>query len=146
MTRLHHTNIRVADPAQSLAFYRAIGLQHVGTAALAPGYTLLYLAGGASGEPTIELVVNDTGGPDYDRSPGAGHIGIEVDNVGEVLVALGEFGVQPEGPPSHPASRSDLNPVAFVRDPDGIRVELLQAPWVVPTDQVPDALAWAVES
>jgi lactoylglutathione lyase len=144
VARLHHTNIRVADPERSLAFYRAIGLRHVGTAALAPGYTLLYMAGDAGGEPTIELVANDTDDPAYDRSPGANHIGIEVEDLDRVLAELAAIGVEPEGPPSHPAGRTDLNPVAFVRDPDGVRVELLLAPWKTPRDEVPAPLTDAV--
>ena len=144
MARLHHANIRVADPARSVAFYRAVGLQHTGTAALAPGYTLLYMASAPGDEPTVELVVNDTDDPGYDRNPGAGHIGIEVDDVHDVLTTLAALGVEPEGPPTHPAGRMDLNPVAFVRDPDGVRVELLQAPWTVPADEVPTSLSKSI--
>jgi lactoylglutathione lyase len=144
VARLHHTNIRVLEAKRSIEFYRAIGLQHVGTAALAPGYTLLFLASAPGDEPTIELVVNDTDDAGYDRSPGAGHVGLEVEDLNEVLSALARLGVEPEGPPSHPVGRTDLNPVAFVRDPDGVRVELLQAPWSVPQDEVPDGLVDAV--
>jgi len=144
VARLHHANIRILDAKRSITFYRAIGLQHVGTAALAPGYTLLYLASAHGDEPTIELVVNDTDDPDYDRSSGAGHVGLEVEDLDQVLSALAALGVEPEGPPSHPAGRTDLNPVAFVRDPDGVRVELVQAPWRVPHDEVPDVLVEAV--
>jgi lactoylglutathione lyase len=136
MARLHHTNIRVSDPGRSLRFYRALGLHHVGTAALAPGYTLLYLGGGG-GSATVELVVNDTDDPTYDRAPGSGHIGVEVDDLDATLIALCGLGVTPEAPPAAPLGRTDFNPVAFVRDPDGVRVELLQAPWPVPGDDVP---------
>lgn len=40
MPRLHHVNIRIKDAEASLRFYRCVGLEHVGTAALAPGYSL----------------------------------------------------------------------------------------------------------
>ena len=140
MTRLHHTNIRIADPARSLQFYRTLGFKHLGTAALAPGYTLLFL-GTDPDQATLELVVNENVDETYDRSPGAGHLGIEVDDLNGALAALGELGVEPEAPPAHPLGRTDLNPVAFVRDPDGVRVELLQAPWPLPQDTVPDELA-----
>lgn len=137
MTRLHHANVRITDAARSLQFYRTLGLEHLGTAALAPGYTLLYL-GTESGTATLELVVNDTTDPAYDRSPGSGHIGIEVDDLDATLAALSALGVEPEAPPSHPAGRTDFNPVAFVSDPDGVRVELLQAAWPVPRDELPE--------
>jgi catechol 2,3-dioxygenase-like lactoylglutathione lyase family enzyme len=144
VARLHHANIRILEAKRSVAFYRAIGLRHVGTAALAPGYTLLFMASAPGDEPTIELVVNDTDDPGYDRSSGAGHVGLEVEDLGQVLRALAALGVEPEGPPGYPAGRTDLNPVAFVRDPDGVRVELLQAPWRVPQDEIPDLLIEAL--
>jgi lactoylglutathione lyase len=85
--------------------------------------------------------VNETADASYDRSPGAGHIGIEVPDLDAALAQLAALGVEPEGPPSHPAGRTDLGKVAFVRDPDGVRVELLQGPWPIPSDPVPDGLA-----
>ena len=136
MTRLHHANIRITDAAASLRFYRAIGLDHVGTLALGPGYTLLFV-GEPGGDAVLELVVNETTDPAYDRSPGSGHVGIEVDDMTAALAALSGLGGHPEAAPAPPAGRQDLGPIAFVRDPDGVRVELLQRPWPVPQDAVP---------
>ena len=137
--KVHHANVRIADLDRSLAFYRALGLEQVGALGLGPGYVLHYLgAPGSSPEQAVlELVVNETTDPSYDRSPGSGHLGLEVDDVEAALAALASLGVQPEAPPSQPGGRSDLHPVAFVRDPDGVRVELLQAPWPVPQDALP---------
>ena len=141
MARLHHANVRITNPQRSLEFYSAVGLKHVGTAVLGPGYTLLYLGSAGGAEPTLELVVNDTTDPEYDRSQGSGHIGLEVEDIDAALGALADLGYTPEGAPSHPAGRTDLNPIAFVRDPDGVRVELLQAEWTVPTDPMPSDLS-----
>lgn len=138
MSQVHHTNVRIRDARASLAFYGKLGLRHVGTAVLGPGYTLLFL-GGASGA-AIELVVNETADASYDRAPGSGHIGIEVPDLDAALAELATLGVEPEAPPAHPAGRTDLGKVAFVRDPDGVRVELLQAPWPIPSDPVPEGL------
>ena len=132
-------NIRVADPERSLAFYRAVGLDLVGSLVLGPGYTLHYVGvpGGGPHVAVLELVVNETTDPAYDRSPGSGHLGLEVDDLDAALAALATLGVTPEGPPSRPGGRDDLRPVAFVGDPDGVRVELLQAPWPIPQDSLP---------
>ena len=135
MSRVHHATIRITDPARSLEFYGAIGLELVGSLTMGPGYTLLYLAGNGGG--ALELVVNDTDDPSYDRSPGSGHIGLEVPDLVATLAALEEGGYRPEASPASPAGRGDLNPIAFVRDPDGTRVELLQASWAIPQDPLP---------
>jgi lactoylglutathione lyase len=140
MGRLHHANIRVTDPAASLRFYGALGLKHTGTCALGPGYTLLYLTDKEG--LAIELVVNETTDPAYDRSPGSGHLGLEIDDLGAALGQLASLGVEPEAAPAHPAGRTDLNPVVFVRDPDGVRIELLQTPWPIPSDALPAELAY----
>lgn len=136
MATVHHANVRIRDVHKSVAFYRALGLEHVGTLALAPGYTLVYV-GDPAGGAVIELVLNDTTDPAYDRSSGSGHLGIEVEDIDATLEALALLGVTPEAAPARPAGRHDLGPIAFVRDPDGMRVELLQHPWAVPSDPLP---------
>jgi lactoylglutathione lyase len=43
--------------------------------------------------------------------------------------------VQPEKPPYHPGERDDLPQIAFVADPDGYRVELIDGgAFSTPTD------------
>jgi lactoylglutathione lyase len=137
--KVHHANIRIADLDRSLAFYRALGLDAVGALSLGPGYVLHYLGtpGSGPGSAVLELVVNETTDPSYDRSPGSGHLGLEVDDIGRALAALAGLGIEPEAPPAIPGGRAELNPVVFVRDPDGVRVELLQSPWPVPRDELP---------
>ncbi|KAA1397117.1 VOC family protein [Aeromicrobium ginsengisoli] len=137
-SRLHHVNIRITDLDRSLAFYAALGLTHEGTLVLGPGYTLVYVGDARGG--VLELVLNETDDPDYDRYPGAGHLGFEVDDIHASLTALARLGVTPEAAPTHPGGRTDLNEIVFVRDPDGVRVELLQADWPLPQDPSPAGL------
>ena len=141
MSRIHHVNIRIVDAERSVAFYRALGLEITGTLALAPGYTLLFMGEQPGGEVALELVLNETTDSAYDRSVGSGHVGVEVDDLHATLATLAAMGVVPEGAPAHPGDRNDLGLVAFVRDPDGVRVELLQSPWPIPQDALPEALA-----
>jgi catechol 2,3-dioxygenase-like lactoylglutathione lyase family enzyme len=139
MTRIHHANIRTADPVQSVAFYRILGLEHTGTLSMGPGYTLLYMTDGDG--LALELVANDTTDPAYDRSAGSGHLAFEVDDLDATLTALRDaHGTEPESAPMHPGGREDLNKVAFVRDPDGVRLELLQSAWPIPADALPTEL------
>lgn len=136
MTRIHHANIRTADPAKSVSFYRTLGLEHTGTLSMGPGYTLLYMTDGDG--LALELVANDTTDPAYDRSPGSGHLAFEVDDLDATLAALRDaHGTEPEAEPMHPGGRTDLNKIAFVRDPDGVRLELLQTAWPIPSDPLP---------
>ena len=51
--------------------------------------------------------------------------GIDVDDIDAALADLAEIGVQPEKPPYHPGDREDLPRIAFVADPDGYRIELI---------------------
>jgi lactoylglutathione lyase len=142
--RISHVNIRVADVDRSVRFYEAIGLSRIGAAVLAPGYFLIYLGNPAHDEVSVELVVNQSAPSDYDRSPGAGHVGVVVDDLDATLETLAQLGIAPEGAPAHPAGRQDLPLVAFVRDPDGVRVELIETAFRTPQDEPDDAMREAL--
>lgn len=142
--QISHVNIRVGDVRRSIEFYETVGLARLGTAVLAPGYFMVYLGNPAQRNISIELVVNQGAGADYDRSPGAGHIGLVVDDLGGVLADLARLGVEPEAPPAHPAGRTDLPLIAFVRDPDGLRVELIETAFPTPQDALDDAAGAAI--
>ena len=56
--------------------------------------------------------------------------------VGSVAAYLSELGVEPEKPPYHPGGRDDLPRIAFVADPDGYRIELIEgAGFTTPQDR-----------
>ena len=58
----------------------------------------------------------------YDLGAGYNHVA----DLGAVLDRLrSELGVEPEKPPYRPGQRDDLPEIAFVADPDGYRVELI---------------------
>jgi len=50
---------------------------------------------------------------------------VAVDDIHAALSALEPLGVEPERPPYHPGDRHDLPLIAFVADPDGYRIELI---------------------
>jgi catechol 2,3-dioxygenase-like lactoylglutathione lyase family enzyme len=127
-TTLHHANIQVSDAAASIAFYGRLGLDPVGRMGV-DAVTLYYL-GGPGGDFVLELADNP-GLPE--RIPGSGHLALVVDDLDEVLERLAEGGILPEGPPYHPGGRDSLR-ICFVRDPDGIRVELIDREFPIPTE------------
>lgn len=134
---LHHVNLRVSDPESSLAFYRAFGLDVVGCMRM-PGMYTLYL--GSPGSPALlEFSVKEDDDPEWSTATGTGHLALSVDDLDAEITRLAESGIAPEGPPYHPGGRREAW-VAFFRDPDGNRVELVHGAFPPPQDAVPNGL------
>ncbi|MCP3732777.1 lactoylglutathione lyase [Sphingomonas sp. MG17] len=123
-----HTMVRVRDLEASLAFYRdALGLEQIDRFDIEAGrFTLVYMAAPGDGAaaradraPTIELTHNwdDQG---YAEGRNFGHIAFAVDDIYVACRRLADHGVALSRPPRD-------GKLAFVRSPDGISVELLQA-------------------
>ena len=137
--RLHHANFRTVEPVAMVGFYRQLGLSLVGCADLG-GPCTLYL-GDPEGGATLELTVRDSADPHWLGNPGTGHVAFLVDDLDAELERLTTAGVDIEMPGFHPGGRSDVY-VAFVRDPDGNHVELVQAPFPPVRDPLPAGLSW----
>jgi lactoylglutathione lyase len=130
--KVHHANIQVSDPVASLEFYGHLGLERLGCLRLDP--VVLYYVGVTGGEAVLELAHNPSL---QERPPGAGHLALAVGDLDALLGKLAEQGITPETPPFHPGDRPDLR-VCFVRDPDQVRVELIEGDFPLPTDPVPE--------
>ena len=121
---LVHTCIRVRDPEASTRFYRALGFEPRGQLNFDSAYNV-YLGLPGSGDQ-LELTVNVGRDEPYDLGEGYNHIALTVDDLDATLGRLrGELGVEPEKEPYHPGGRDDLPRIAFVADPDGYRIELI---------------------
>jgi lactoylglutathione lyase len=115
-----HTCIRVRDPEASVAFYRRLGFEPRGRLNFSSAYNIyLGLPGGGD---VLELTVNVGQDEPYDLGTGYNHMAVAVPDIHAALAALG---VEPEKPPYHPGDREDLPLIAFVADPDGYRIELI---------------------
>jgi len=116
-----HTMVRVADLDQSLAFYRdALGLEEVRRSEHAAGrFTLVYLAAPGDHDAQVELTYN-WDSEDYGGARNFGHIAYAVDDIYASCRRLMEHGVTIVRPPRDGS-------MAFVRSPDNISIELLQA-------------------
>ena len=140
-----HTMVRVTDIEQSLAFYRdALGLEVLSRKDHEAGrYTLVFLAAPGNHEAQVELTYNwpdaDGKGEIYTGGRNFGHLAYAVDDIYAACRRLQEHGVVINRPPRD-------GRMAFVRSPDGISVELLQAgtalspaePWA----SMPNTGAW----
>ena len=139
-----HTMVRVTDIEQSLRFYRdALGLELLSRRDHEAGrYTLVFLA--APGDPSaqVELTYNwpkDGAGETYTGGRNFGHLAYAVDDIYATCQRLIDHGVTINRPPRD-------GRMAFVRSPDNISVELLQAgaarvpaePWT----SMPNVGAW----
>ncbi|MGJ7580396.1 VOC family protein [Variovorax sp. RHLX14] len=119
--RYLHTMVRVTDLDASLRFYRdALGLQVTRQFDVPSGrFTLVYLA--AEGQPDVEIELTHNWAPEaYTGGRSFGHVAYAVDDIYAACERLMAHGVTISRPPRD-------GRMAFVRSPDGISVELLQA-------------------
>ena len=118
-----HTCVRVRDIDATLRFYSALGFEERGRLNFDSAYNVyMGLPGGGD---TMEFTVNVGQEEPYDLGTGYNHVAVTVDDIDAVLARLAELGVRPEKPPYKPGGRADLPDIAFVADPDGYRVELI---------------------
>ncbi|MFW2831674.1 VOC family protein [Sphingomonas sp. ID0503] len=115
-----HTMIRVSDPDETMRFFELLGLKEVRRFDSEAGrYTLIYMAAPGDEDAQVELTHNwDEKG--YDGGRNFGHLAYRVDDIYAVCQRLMDAGVTINRPPRD-------GWMAFVRTPDNISIELLQA-------------------
>ena len=127
-----HTMVRVLDLDSSLSFYCAkLGLSEVNRYDNEEGrFTLVFLAAPGDESAQVELTYNWDGDELGQGSRNFGHLAYAVEDIYEVCQRLMDGGVTINRPPRD-------GTMAFVRSPDNISVELLQA-----GDPLPAAEPW----
>jgi lactoylglutathione lyase len=119
---LVHTCYRITDPERSVAFYEALGFEK--RRELPIGDEAINIFMGLPGDDDrLELTYN-FGVDSYELGTAYGHIAVTVDDMNEALAALAEKGIEPEKAPYRVREGGSL--IAFVRDPDGYRIELIE--------------------
>ena len=117
-----HTMVRVKNLEASIAFYELLGLKKIRHHDSEQGrFSLIFMAPEGQEECPVELTYNwdgDEGLPSDSRH--FGHLAYEVENIYEMCDHLMENGVTINRPPRD-------GRMAFVRSPDNISVEILQA-------------------
>ena len=121
-TKYLHTMVRVKNLEASIAFYELLGLKKIRHHDSEQGrFSLIFMAPEGQEECPVELTYNwdgDEGLPSDSRH--FGHLAYEVENIYEMCDHLMENGVTINRPPRD-------GRMAFVRSPDNISVEILQA-------------------
>ena len=121
-----HTMVRVTDLDASIAFYRdALGLELVTQREVPAGrFTLAFLA--APGDPNAQVELTYNWDPEaYTGGRNFGHLAYAVDDIYAACKRLQDHGVTVLRPPRD-------GRMAFVRSPDNISIELLQAGAALP--------------
>ena len=135
-----HTMLRISDIGASIDFYcNKLGLEEVRRVENDNGrYTLIFLAAPGDEAAQIELTYNW----DAEEYPGGrnfGHIAYHVQDIYEVCQRLADGDITINRPPRD-------GHMAFVRSPDGISIELLQAgtplPPAEPWTSMPNTGIW----
>jgi len=124
--RLLHTMLRVTDLDKSISFYTEVmGMSLLRQKDYPDGkFTLAFLGYGPESEHTALELTHNWNTDSYDIGTGYGHIAVEVDDVYkacEEVKARGGNVTREAGPMKH-----STTVLAFVEDPDGYKVELLE--------------------
>jgi lactoylglutathione lyase len=123
--RTLHPAYRVRDPAAALNFYRALGYDLVGRVDVGDGASLTMLKVPGEALVTLELVHRPADGP-VDVGTGFSHLAVQVDDLSATIDAVSRAGLRP-GPVERPGG-PDGPRTAWLTDPDGYRIELVQWP------------------
>ena len=134
-----HTMIRVSHVEETLRFFELLGLKELRRFDNEGGrFTLIFLAAPGDEDAQVELTHNwDEAG--YAGGRNFGHLAYAVDDIYASCRRLMDGGVVINRPPRD-------GRMAFVRSPDGISVELLQAgpalPPAEPWASMPNTGSW----
>jgi lactoylglutathione lyase len=122
-----HTMVRITDPARSRAFYEALGFRferEMDIVRNGSREATNYFFSLGDQKSVLELTYNHDGRT-YELGTGYGHIALSVDDLDAALAELEGQGIKPEREPYR--VREGGSRLCFVQDPDGYRVELIDA-------------------
>jgi lactoylglutathione lyase len=125
--RFLHTMIRVKDQDKSIDFYtRLLGMNVLRQKNFEGGrFTNTFIGyGDENAETVVELTYNWDQDEPYSHGSGFGHLAIGVPDIYATCEALAAEGVnipRPPGPMKH-----GTTVIAFIEDPDGYKIELIE--------------------
>jgi len=125
--RMLHTMVRVKDLDKSLDFYtRLLGMKLLRKKDFPGGkFTLAFVGYGEETDTAVlELTHNWDQDAPYELGDGYGHIAIGVPNIYATCEALEKEGAKIPRPPGPMKHGSVI--LAFVEDPDGYKIELIE--------------------
>ena len=124
MGALIHTCYRVLDLDAAVGFYEKLGFEELRRMPIGDEATNVFMGMPGDGA-RLELTHNHDVTEPYAIGTGYGHIAITASDLDGTLARLAESGIEPEKPPYQ--VREGGSRLCFVRDPDGYRIELIEA-------------------
>lgn len=124
--RILHTMLRVRDLDKALHFYTdVLGMKLIRKHDYESGrFTLAFVGYGEEKDNTVLELTHNWDTDDYEMGDAFGHIAIAVDDVYEACEKIRQAGgtvTREPGPMKH-----GTTVLAFVEDPDGYKIELLE--------------------
>ena len=124
--RLLHTMLRTGDMDRAVEFYTGVmGMQLLRRKDYPEGkFTLAFVGYGPESDTSVIELTHNWGVTSYDIGDGYGHIAVEVPDARAACDRIRERGgkvVREAGPMKH-----GTTVIAFVTDPDGYKVELIE--------------------
>ena len=124
--RLLHTMLRVGDLERSLTFYtEVLGMRLLRRKDYPDGrFTLAFVGYGDESDTAVLELTHNWDTSSYEIGTGYGHIALGVDDIQATCEAMAAKGGRVVRPPG--AMKHCTTVIAFVEDPDGYKVELIQ--------------------
>ena len=124
--RILHTMIRIGDLNRSISFYtEVLGMKLLRRQDYPDGrFTLAFVGYGEESETAVLELTHNWDTAAYDLGNGFGHVAIAVPDAAAACSAIRQRGgkvVREAGPMKH-----GTTVIAFVEDPDGYKIELIQ--------------------
>lgn len=124
--RMLHTMLRVGNLAQSITFYtEVLGMQLLRQHEYPEGrFTLAFLGYGDEASHTVLELTHNWDTSSYELGTGYGHIALAVPDAAAACAEIRSRGgrvVREVGPMKHGSTV-----IAFVEDPDGYKIELIE--------------------
>ncbi|GAB3291504.1 lactoylglutathione lyase [Pseudidiomarina andamanensis] len=124
--RLLHTMLRVGDMQRSIDFYtKALGMKLLRTADNEEyKYSLAFVGYGDEADHSVLELTYNWGVSEYEHGGAFGHIAIGVEDIYATCDKLKEAGADVYREPGPVKGGKTI--IAFVRDPDGYAIELIE--------------------
>lgn len=125
--RFLHTMLRVSDLSQAIAFYtKMLGMTVLRQKDYPLGqFTLVFLGYGEESTNTVLELTYNWGVTAYAHGTGYGHLALAVDDIVATCEMLAAHGVPITRPPG-PMTLDANEIIAFIEDPDGYKIELIE--------------------